>query len=236
MNEQNTQFVFDPVAARYDCCNHVFSLGIDRWWRKKLVNMANPHSNQRVLDVCTGTGDVAFSFLKYSSLQEVTGVDLSERMIGLAQEKQILYGGKSWMRNKRLQWKVADAVETAIESSSYDIVSCAFGIRNIPEPVNALAEAHRVLKPKGKLYILEFSLPAIPLLRVLYKFYLRSIMPSLGKIVIGSKEPLQYLAQSIQQFHTTVDLGGQIHKAGFRLLFKMPLTGGVATLWVAVKK
>ena len=236
MTEQNTQFVFDPVAVRYDRCNHFFSMGIDRWWRKKLVKTANPHANQRVLDLCTGTGDVAFSFIKYSPVQEVLGVDLSEQMRGLAQEKQILYGDKPWMRKKRLVWRVADATETGVESETYDIVSCAFGIRNVPEPVNVLSESCRALKTKGKLYILEFSLPAIPMLRALYKVYLCGIMPRLGKFVVGSKEPLDYLAQSIEQFNTTVDLGRQIRQNGFRLLFKTPLTGGVATLWVAVKK
>lgn len=199
MNAENTHFVFDPVAVRYDQCNHVFSLGIDHWWRKKLVKTACAHSNQRVLDLCTGTGDVVFSFLKHSQAQRITGVDLSESMIDLAQEKEIQYSGASWMRSKNLTWKVADATDTGVESEAYDIVSCAFGIRNIPDTVAALNEANRVLKTRGKLYILEFSLPSNPLLRVLYNVYLCKIMPLFGKIVIGSKEPLRYLAQSIQR-------------------------------------
>lgn len=232
---EKTCFDFDPVAERYDRCNHLFSLGIDHLWRKHLVKSLNAHPKQHVLDLCCGTGDVVFSFLKHGSVGNVTGLDISEPMIDLAQEKQIRLSGKPWMRNKTISWKVADAATTGLEANQFDFVTCAFGIRNIPDRMAALQEIHRVLKPKGRLYILEFSLPASPLLRVPYQFYLGHIMPLLGKWVVGEKEPLQYLSQSIRRWHNEVDFTAELGKGGFKLIRKTPLTCGVATLWIATK-
>jgi len=235
MNTSQTKFDFTPMATEYDRCNHLLSFGIDHHWRKKLVRAIHPYPHQQVLDLCTGTGDVVSSFLKHSPVQNVTGVDLSESMIDLAQEKQIRFSSRSWMRNKKVSWKLADAAQTALDSENFDVVTCAFGIRNIPDRTAALNEIHRLLKPKGKLGILEFSLPANLLLRFAYNFYLNRIMPSLGKCVIGDKEPLRYLAQSIGHWHTEVDFSSELAQAGFKLVRKTSLTGGVATLWMAIK-
>jgi demethylmenaquinone methyltransferase/2-methoxy-6-polyprenyl-1,4-benzoquinol methylase len=158
MSDQNTHFVFDPMAAKYDRCNHLFSLGIDHLWRKKLVKAVYPYTHQHVLDVCTGTGDVVFSFLKHSPVQNITGVDLSESMIDLAQEKQIRYSSRSWMWNKKISWKLADAAQTGLDSECFDIATCVFGIRNIPDCAAALNEIHRLLKIKGRLGISAVSI------------------------------------------------------------------------------
>ena len=235
MGNPNTHFDFDPMAVRYDRCNHLFSFGIDHLWRRELVKTVGAHPRQHLLDLCCGTGDVVFSFLKHSSVQNVTGIDLSEAMIDLAQEKQIRFVSRRWMNNKNLIWKVADAVETGLETGTFDFVTCAFGIRNIPNRMAALNEIRRVLKPKGKLYILEFSLPASPLLRWPYQLYLGRLMPQLGKIVVGAKEPLQYLARSIRHWHSEVAFSTELAEAGFKLIQKTPLTAGVVALWVAVK-
>ena len=235
MSGQNTHFVFDLMAAKYDRCNHIFSMGVDHLWRKKLVRAICPYPHQRILDLCTGTGDVVFSFLKHSSVQNIMGVDLSESMIHLAQEKQTHFSNRRWMRSKNIAWKVADAVETGLGSASFDAVTCAFGIRNIPDRTASLNEIYRLLKPKGKFCVLEFSLPANPFFRFPYNVYLSHIMPSLGKCVIGDKEPLKYLSKSIQHWHAEVDFSSELAAAGFKLIHKTPLTGGVATLWMAVK-
>ncbi|MCD6175539.1 MAG: ubiquinone/menaquinone biosynthesis methyltransferase [Planctomycetes bacterium] len=231
----HTKFDFTSMAAEYDRCNHLFSLGIDHLWRKKLVRAVYPYPHQRILDLCTGTGDVVYSFLKHSPVQNITGADISESMIDLAQKKQIRFSGKRWLNNKNVVWRMADAAQTGLDMESFDIVTCAFGIRNIPNRTAALSEIHRILKLKGKLCILEFSLPANPLLRFPYNFYLNRIMPLLGKWVIGDKEPLRYLAQSIGGWHTEVDFSNELAGAGFKLIRKTSLTGGVVTLWLAVK-
>ncbi|OQY07076.1 MAG: hypothetical protein B6I25_02545 [Planctomycetales bacterium 4572_13] len=236
MSEQNTHFIFDPMAAKYDRCNHIFSFGVDGRWRKRLIRAVAPYPHQCVLDMCTGTGDVVFSFLKHSPVQDITGIDISESMINLAQEKQIRFSRRVWMRNKKVSWTLADAARTALVSGSFDAVTCAFGIRNIPDRTATLNEIYRLLKPKGKLGILEFSLPANPLFRIPYKFYLNRLMPLLGQWVVGDKEPLRYLAQSIGHWHTEVDFSTELARAGFKLIRKTPLSGGVAALWLAVKR
>lgn len=235
MTQSATYFNFDPMAAKYDRCNHLFSFGIDHLWRRELVKAVNAHTRHHVLDLCCGTGDVVFSFLKHSSIQHVTGIDLSESMIDLAQEKQIRFGDKWWMKNKNVTWKVTDAAETGLDSESVDFVTCAFGIRNIPDRIAALNEANRVLKPKGKLCILEFSLPTNPLLRWSYLFYLCRVMPQLGKFVVGEKEPLKYLAQSIREWHTEFGFSNALGETGFKLIRKTPLSAGIVSLWIAVK-
>jgi len=235
MTKPKTKYDFDDISARYDRCNHLFSFGIDHLWRRHLVKSINAHPRQHVLDLCCGTGDVVFSFLKHGSVGHVTGLDISEPMIDLAQEKQIRFCGNSWMRNKTLSWKVADAAQTGLESNTFDFVTCAFGIRNIPDRIAALIEMYRVLKPTGRLYILEFSLPGNPLLRVPYQFYLGRVMPLLGKWIVGEKKPLQYLSQSIRHWHDEVHFSTELGQAGFKLVRKTPLSGGVAALWVAAK-
>lgn len=225
--------MFDTIAAQYDRFNRLFSFGIDRGWRKKLVQMVPPHPNQQVLDLCCGTGEVVFSFLRHTLARTVTGADISETMIDFAREKQILYSSRPWMQNKTIVWQVCDAAQTGLASGSFDVVTCALGIRNIPNRQAALNEMHRLLKPRGKLGILEFSLPTNPLLRAPYGFYLRRLLPRLAKPVLGSAEPLGYLADSIQHWHTETNFAGELDKAGFKLVRKTPLTGGIATLWLA---
>ncbi len=237
MKPPTTQFDFDEMAGAYDRCNHLFSLGVDHLWRKELVKTANPKIQQRVLDVCCGTGDVVFSFLKHSSAKDVTGLDISEPMVERAAAKQEQLGNKKkvWMRNKAIQWKVADAGATGFEDRSFDFVTCAFGIRNVTDRVGMLKEAHRLLRARGRVLMLEFSLPANPVLRVLYRFYLGVLMPLIGRLVVGSRGPLKYLAKSIVHWHTQVNFTTEISQAGLSLVRKVPLSCGIVTLWVIRK-
>jgi len=235
MNTPNTKFDFDAVAERYDRFNHLFSFGMDNRWRRQVVRTLNPQLQQRLLDVCTGTGDLVFSFLRYSAVRHVTGLDISEAMLSLAQEKQIIHSAKNWMWNKTIDWRLADATDTTLESGSFDYITCVFGIRNIPDRAAVLKEMYRLLKPGGKLCIVEFSLPSHRLLRAVYWFYLNHVMPAAGRFVLGSKEPLLYLANSIRCWHTDVKFSLELSQSGFKLIHKTPLTGGVATLWLARK-
>ncbi len=230
-----THFDFDEVAVRYDRCNHLFSLGIDHWWRRRLVKAANPKIQQRVLDLCCGTGDVVFSFLKHSSSKHVTGLDISEPMIELARQKQDRLTKKVWLRNKTIDWLVDDAAKIPLEDKSVDFVTCAFGIRNVTNRIGMLTEAARLLKPRGRVLVLEFSLPSNVILRSLYRFYLACIMPLAGRLVLGAAGPLKYLSQSIHHWHTQVNFTTEIADAGLTLVRKVPLTGGIVTLWVIRK-
>lgn len=235
METSKTHYNFDSMAGVYDRCNCLFSLGIDTLWRRKVVKAANPKIRQRVLDVCCGTGDVVFSFLKHSAANDVTGLDLSESMIERATVKYQRLEKCRWLRNKTVQWKVASADETGFEDQCFDFVTCSFGIRNVTDRVAALREMHRLLKPRGRVLILEFSLPGNPILRGLYRFYLGVIMPLLGTVLFGSRKPLKYLAQSIIQWHTQANFTTEISRAGLSLIRKVPLTCGIATLWVIRK-
>lgn len=235
MKQDGTQFVFDPIAQRYDCCNRLFSLGLDRRWRKALVSAVNAQPGDRVLDLCCGTGDVVFDFLRYSPVRRVEGVDISESMLHLAQEKQILLGRKKWMADSEITWQPADAAHLPYEDNSFDLVTCAFGIRNVTERKAALAEAYRVLKPSGRLGILEFSVPSNPLLRSLYLLYLSKLMPAAGLLLLRKSHPLKYLAASIINWHKNVDFAEELAAAGFSSINKCPLTAGIVTLWLAGK-
>lgn len=234
MNKANSQFDFDPITSRYDLCNHLFSLGIDHLWRRRTVKALNPETDQKVLDLCCGTGDLVFSFFKHSPVKTVTGLDISEPMIHLAQEKQLLYACRKWMQDKNLTWRVADAVLTGLEPESVDTITCAFGIRNVPDYDESLAEMHRVLTPSGKVGILEFSLPSAAILRGVYLLYLKNIMPVIGRFVLGKSQPLKYLADSIQKWDK-IDFSASLQQTGFRRVQKTPLSCGLVTLWVAEK-
>lgn len=236
MSMADTKFVFDPIAERYDRCNHWFSFGMDRWWRRQAVKTLNPKIHQRLLDLCTGTGDVVYAALKRSPIRYAAGVDASESMLSMAQEKQIRWCSKPWVRNKQIQWYLADAAETGLISGDFDFITCAFGMRNIPDRVKALKEMHRLLKPGGKLCILEFSLPANPLLRGFYRFYLNVLMPFAGRLVVGSPEPLRYLRDSIHHWQKSVNFDRELADGGFSLVRKVPLTGGIVTLRLARKQ
>lgn len=235
MNTAETQFDFDQMASRYDRCNHLFSFGIDHLWRRRLVRAACPKIQQRVLDLCCGTGDVVFSFLKHSSTQHVTGLDISEPMIELARQKQQKYAKKVWLRNKTIDWKVGNAAQIDLPDQSIDFVTCAFGIRNVTDRRSMLKEASRLLKPRGRVLVLEFSLPANPVLRIFYWGYLRFIMPLAGRWVLGSSSPLRYLAQSIRHWQNKVNFNAEIAESGLCLVRKVPLCCGIAALWVIRK-
>lgn len=225
MNKSNTSFNFDPIAGRYDLCNHLFSLGLDRRWRRVVVRTLGPQAYHRVLDLCCGTGDLVFAFAKYSSAPSITGLDISEAMIRRARQKQ----NSAW--NDRIHWHVADAADTGLADASFDVVTCAFGLRNIPDRLGALREMRRLLRPGGQAAILDFSLPKSRLLRVPYWLYLRYFMPAAGALLFGNSSPLRYLAESVREWDETFDLA-QAAAAGLECETQKPLTCGIVTLTI----
>jgi demethylmenaquinone methyltransferase/2-methoxy-6-polyprenyl-1,4-benzoquinol methylase len=227
--------LFSTIAARYDRCNHLFSLGIDRYWRKQLAQMLVLKADDAVLDICCGTGDMALSVLIHTPVHCVWGIDCSETMIQLAQEKRIRRAGRGRLRGKTLRLSVQDAAALAFEPGMFAAVTCAFGLRNIPDRARVLAAVFRVLAPGGQVGICEFSLPRFGLLRSVYWAYLSRVMPLAGRVVIGDAEPLRYLARSIDHWHKTVRLEEELAGAGFVDCRCRLLTGGIVTLTVARK-
>lgn len=227
--------MFSTIAARYDRCNHWFSVGIDRLWRRRLANLLDVSADAVVLDVCCGTGDMAFALLTYTCATTVVGLDCSETMIQLAQEKQMLQPPHRRMDGKEVRFCVGDATSLPFEDAAFDAATCVFGLRNIPDRAAALGQLHRVLKPGGQLGVCEFSLPTQPAWRRVYLLYLSRVMPLLGRVVVGSAEPLRYLSDSICRWHDTVRLDDELRAAGFTDIRHTPNTGGIVTFTTAAR-
>ena len=232
---QPTEAMFSQIAGRYDRCNHWFSLGIDRTWRKRLAQAVEANAEETALDVCCGTGDMAFALLKYSPVVIAVGIDCSERMIQLAQEKRMVKAGQGWMSGKELRLSVEDAASMSFEDGAFGAATCAFGLRNIPERAGVLGELYRVLRRGGCVGVCEFSLPKHRAVRWGYWFYLSRVMPVLGRIVLGDGEALRYLARSIRHWHDSVRLDEELAQAGFADVRSTPLTGGIVTITVGRK-
>lgn len=231
-----TEPMFSAIAQCYDRCNHLFSLGIDHLWRRRLARELGLSAEQAVLDVCCGTGDMAFALLRHSPVRQVIGVDCSERMIQLAQEKRMLVMAGQRMMGKTARFAVADATALPYADGVFDAVTCVFGLRNIPDRPTALKQMHRILKPDGHVGICEFSLPVNAAMRAGYWFYLSRVMPLAGRLVVGDAAPLRYLAESIRRWDADVRLEEDLRRAGFADCRTLPLTGGIVKITIGQKK
>ena len=216
------QNVFDQVYDRYDLMNDVMSFGVHRLWKKNLLNMMNPSSNQKLIDVACGTGDIAKLFLNYiKKSSQITCVDPNEGMIKKGKEKLIDF--------KNINWIIAPAEKLPIKDNSFDFYTICFGLRNTKNLNKALKEAWRVLKPGGRYLCLEFSKIENSNLNFIYKNYSK-IIPSIGKFVVGKKEPYEYLVKSIQNFITQDDLIQMMKKNKFEKCTYRNLSGGVVSI------
>ena len=216
------QNVFDHVYDRYDLMNDLMSLGIHRLWKKNLLNMMNPTSNSKLVDVACGTGDIAKLFLNnFSKENSVTCVDPNKNMIKK---------GKQKLKNfKNIDWIIASAEKLPLKNNSYDYYTISFGIRNTKNLTKALKEAYRILKPGGRFFCLEFSKIQNQNLDFLYKKYSK-LIPSLGKIILGKKEPYEYLIKSIESFVSQDELINLMIKNGFKKCEYRNLSGGIVSI------
>ncbi len=221
--------MFSDIAGEYDLFNHALSLNIDRLWRKKARKTLEPFisSESSVLDLCTGTGDLALELQKSSP---VTGCDFCRPMLAIARAKI----------NRRklvnpLSLVEGDGMRLPFASGCFDAVTLAFGFSNMEDYDQALLELHRVIKRSGILLILEFSIPGNFLLRKLYLFYLARILPLAGKMLSGIIGPYQYLPASVKAFPGKPEMEGKLFGCGFRSLLCMPLTFGIASIYLARK-
>ena len=220
--------VFDSVAPRYDLMNDLMSLGLHRGWKAYTVHVANVRPGDRVLDIAGGTGDLALAFSRQAGPNgRVVHTDINEAMLRTGRER-LLDAGVA------LPTAVCDAEKLPFASDSFDLVSVAFGLRNMTHKDVALAEMNRVLKPGGKLLVLEFSRVAQPLRRV-YDWYSFNILPQLGKLVAGDSASYRYLAESIRMHPDQHELKALMNKAGFGHVDFHNLTGGVVALHVGIK-
>lgn len=218
--------MFSQIARRYDLANHVLSFNRDRAWRRELVQHSAPRAGERLLDLCTGTGDVAIEFAQACADLQIVGVDLSEEMLRVAREKCARLG-----LDQHVQLVHGDVLELPFAQDSFEIVTIAFGLRNLPDRARGLREIYRVLAPGGRAMILEFSLPQNVLARSVYLPYLRYILPRVGGLLSGSRAPYEYLRDSIVSFPDRAQILEELYETGFRPVGYRDLTLGIATLY-----
>ncbi len=221
--------MFGSIAPRYDCLNHLFSLSIDRYWRRVTVRKLAPLLSRDpvVLDLCTGTGDLA---LELSKVALVVGCDFCHPMLVLGQRKL-----KKSQLDDQVYLVEGDALRLPFSSQRFDVVTIAFGLRNLKGYQQGLQEMYRVLRRRGVLAVLEFSRPQTPIFRQFYLFYLKNILSCLGEWISGRTGAYSYLVQSVEEFPDPKELSETISQMGFGQVSCYRLTGGIVTLHVAQK-
>jgi len=220
--------VFDGIARRYDIANSILSMGVDRLWRRRLAEYVHDGAPARVLDVATGTGEVLLSLARHArnSVQFV-GVDMAGEMLGVARRKP--YG-------QLCLFARGDALGLPFSDGTFDAATIAFGIRNVANPEVALREFGRVLRPGGRLAVLEFSLPENSIVRRLYLLYFRHVLPRIGGWLAGDRAAYRYLNASVETFPFGAAFCKMIGGAGFDRVRAHPMTGGIATLYTGLRR
>jgi demethylmenaquinone methyltransferase/2-methoxy-6-polyprenyl-1,4-benzoquinol methylase len=221
--------MFDAIAGRYDLLNHLLSAGIDRSWRRQAIRSLQLTGRETVLDLCTGTGDLAIEALRAAApARRVLGVDFAGEMLRVGQAK---------IRQRHLDDRLAlargDATRVPVAASVVDAVTVAFGIRNVEDTEAACHEMARVLKPRGRLAILEFAIPTMPVVRPLYLWYFRRALPLIGRLVSRHDAAYEYLPASVGAFATPDEFVTILRHSGFQEVAAVPLTFGIVFLYTA---
>lgn len=223
--------MFSRIAGRYDFINHLASMGLDFGWRKAAAGLVKNDSDSRVIDLCCGTGDMAFAFAKKQCRPaEIVGCDFSQEMLDVFHKKAAKF--KGGVRFSQLR---CDCTKIPFADNSFDVASCGFGLRNIGDFSTALKEMYRILKPGGRACILEFSLPKETVLSRIYRFYFRQLLPRAAGILSGQPSAYKHLSDSVCRWHNTVDLEKELRKNGFSEIAATPLSFSVAVVFTAKK-
>ena len=217
--------VFTNVASKYDIMNDVMSVGVHRIWKDAMMDWLAPRSGQRLLDVAGGTGDVSFRFLKRAGQAQAVVLDMTESMLIEGRKR-----AEASSLADSLDWVVGDAMALPFEDNSFDVYTISFGIRNVTRIADALSEAYRVLRPGGRLMVLEFSQLPNPMMQKAYDLYSFNVIPKMGKMIAGDAESYQYLVESIRQFPDQETFAGMIRATGFENVSYRNMTLGVAAL------
>lgn len=217
--------VFSSVASRYDIMNDLMSGGIHRLWKDAMMDWLAPRQNQHLLDVAGGTGDIAFRFLRRAPGARATVCDMTAAMLEAGRQR-----AEAADLADRLDWVEGDAMALPFEDASFDVYTISFGIRNVTRPEEALAEAFRVLRPGGRLMVLEFSQLPNAGLQWAYDRYSYNVIPTMGQVVTGDRDSYQYLVESIRKFPGQEQFAAMIRAAGFDQVKYRNLSMGIAAL------
>lgn len=217
--------VFTRVANRYDVMNDVMSVGIHRLWKDAMMDWLAPRPGQRLLDVAGGTGDIAFRFLARAKSGQATVCDLTESMLTEGRKR-----AEAENLAQSLDWVVGDAMALPFAANSFDVYTISFGIRNVTRIPDALREAYRVLRPGGRLMVLEFSQLPSPAMQWAYDRYSFNVIPLMGQIIANDRASYQYLVESIRKFPDQETFATMIRQAGFAQVKYRNLSMGIAAL------
>ena len=222
---QEPEFVknlFGSIATRYDLANHLLSGGLDFWWRKKVAAIVRGLGPQTILDLATGSGDLALTLAKACPQAKIFGADFCHPMLLQAARKGVA------------NLTTADGLNLPYASETFDLITIAFGLRNMKSRSRGLSEMRRVLKPGGHVLVLDFSIPGAPLSGI-YRFYLHKILPWMAGLVTGEKSAYEYLGDSIEKFPQGEAMREKMLSVGYSAASAMPLTCGIVTLYTAEK-
>ena len=224
--------MFDAIARRYDTLNHLLSAGLDRRWRARAVKTLALTGQERVLDLCTGTGDLALGMVRPGrpGARAVVGIDFAAEMLRYAQRK-VRDAGVA----RRVMLVRGDATSIPCPDGAFDAATVAYGIRNVVDTATACRELHRVLRPGGRLVILEFGQPRIPGVKTAYRWYFQYLLPRVGRMISKHGEAYSYLPASVEKFPAGAAFSAVLREAGFARVEHVSMTFGVSYMYVADK-
>ncbi|MBS1743452.1 MAG: bifunctional demethylmenaquinone methyltransferase/2-methoxy-6-polyprenyl-1,4-benzoquinol methylase UbiE [Bacteroidetes bacterium] len=222
--------MFDDIADRYDFLNRFLSAGIDIRWRKKAIAYLKNDHPKKILDVATGTADVAIMSAAILKPEKIIGIDISEGMLEIGKKKI----EKSGLSNT-IELAKGDSEAINFEENTFDAVTVAFGVRNFQHLEKGLTEIRRVLKPGGKLIVLEFSKPSMPFVSLFYQFYMKMVTPNMGKLFSKNRSAYKYLDESIKKFPEGKNFTKILDNIGFKKTFSKALSLGICTIYCGVK-
>jgi len=228
--KEQVRKMFNSIAGKYDFLNHFLSLGIDHYWRMVLVNMLKKRGPKQVLDIATGTGDLAISIAKRIPEAKIIGADISEKMLEIGMKKV-----KKKKLEQRIQIELGDSEELKYNDGFFDAVTVAFGVRNYEDLDLGLKEMYRVTKDKGSVYILEFSKPTVFPVKQIYNFYFNSILPMLGKGVSKDQSAYTYLPESVKKFPDGQNFLNHLSAAGYQDVQQKRMSLGIVSIYSGLK-
>ena len=223
--------MFDRISSKYDALNHLLSLNIDKVWRRKVAKAVAKSAPKTILDLATGTADLAITMAKHNPQARLIGLDISEKMLEIGKSKI-----KKQDLENQIELRFGDAANLPFEDNSFDVATVAFGVRNFEDLGKGLSEIHRVLKPNGEVVILEFSMPEECPIKQLYRLYFKHILPWMGRIVSKDEKAYSYLPESVEQFPKPTEFQQVLGQYGLKNCLVKQLSFGIAMVYLAEKR